>query len=153
MYRYTPTYYYYTHRQVSPTAWTSSIVELNRTLRALWEQHIYWTRLTVNSIIGRLPDEKETTARLHRNPTDFAKVLEPLYGSDIASKFAQLFTEHLVIAAELVKALQSSNTIAAADAQKRWFAKRLLSPTSWVALTLIGQLKSGNSCSMSICGF
>ncbi|MEJ8544716.1 hypothetical protein [Brevibacillus borstelensis] len=40
--------------------WTTPQVELNRTLRALWEQHIYWTRLTVNSIVGNLPDQNET---------------------------------------------------------------------------------------------
>lgn len=83
---------------------------------------MYWTRLTVNSIIDRLPDEKETTRRLLRNPADFAAALEPLYGSVIAAKFAELLRGHLTIAAELVKALQAGNSTAAADAQKRWYA-------------------------------
>ncbi|MFF2885351.1 acetylglutamate kinase [Paenibacillus sp. NPDC057967] len=98
------------------------MVELDQKVRTLWEQHIYWTRLTINSIVGRLPDEELTTARLLRNPKDFAVLLEPLYGEAIASRFDQLFTEHLVIAAELVKALQAGNTAAAEDANKRWYA-------------------------------
>ncbi|MBH5320479.1 acetylglutamate kinase [Paenibacillus sp. GSMTC-2017] len=102
--------------------WPSSKVALNQKLRTLWEQHVFWTRLTINSIVDRLADEKQTTARLLRNPKDFAALLEPLYGPDIAHKFEVLFTEHLTIAAELVKALQAGNTAAAADAQKRWFA-------------------------------
>lgn len=116
-----PNYNYYDIRQVRPMAWTPSKVELNQKLRALWEQHVYWTRLTVNSIVDRLPDEKETTARLLRNPTDFAAVLAPLYGPVIAAKFAELLRGHLTIAAELVKALQSGNAAAAADAEKRWY--------------------------------
>lgn len=121
MYRYAPHYYHYYFRQSNPN-WTPSKVDLNQKLRTLWEQHIYWTRLTINSIVSRLPDEKETTARLLRNPSDFAALLEPLYGSGIATMFANLFREHLTIAAELVKALQSGNTAAASDAQKRWYA-------------------------------
>lgn len=94
---------------------------LNQRLRALWEQHIYWTRLAVGSILNRLPDEKATVARLLRNPEDFKKVLEPLYGPAVASQFAALLRDHLTIAAELVKALQAGNSMAAADANQRWF--------------------------------
>lgn len=98
------------------------MVELDRKIRALWEQHIYWTRLAINSIVGRLPDEKQTIDRLLRNPKDFAALLEPLYGTASASRFDQLLTEHLVVAAELVKALQAGNMTAAEDANKRWYA-------------------------------
>lgn len=102
-------------------AWTPSQVELDRKLRALWEQHVNWTRLTVNSIIDRLPDESATTARLLRNADDFGAALELLYGPAIASGFAGLLRDHLTIAAELVKALQAGNTAAAENAQKRWY--------------------------------
>jgi len=83
---------------------------------------VFWTRLTINSIVGRLPDEKPTTARLLRNPQDFAEALKSFYGEKIANQFAKLLTEHLTIAAELVKALQAGNKQAAADANKRWYA-------------------------------
>ncbi|GGD60573.1 acetylglutamate kinase [Paenibacillus nasutitermitis] len=98
------------------------MLKLNQDLRSLWEQHVYWTRLAVNSIVGRLPDEVPTVNRLLRNPTDFASALKPFYGADIANTFAQLLTAHLTIAVELVKALQAGNTSAAADAQRRWYA-------------------------------
>lgn len=102
--------------------WTPSMVELNRKFRVLWEQHVYWTRLTVDSIVGRLPDEKETTARLLRNASDFAAALEPFYGAAAAARFGQLMREHLTIAAELVKTLQAGNQAAAAEVNKRWYA-------------------------------
>ncbi|MFB9329902.1 acetylglutamate kinase [Paenibacillus aurantiacus] len=75
----------------------------------------------MNSIVGRLPDESATTARLLRNADDFGAALEPLYGTAIASGFASLLRSHLTIAAELVKALQAGNTAAAENAQKRWY--------------------------------
>ncbi|WP_235440083.1 hypothetical protein [Paenibacillus sp. DMB20] len=119
---YSPVYWHYGFRQASHWALTPSAVELNRKFRTLLEQHVYWTRLTVNSIVGDLPDVKETTERLLRNPDDFAAVLALYYGSDIAARFANLFRSHLTIAAELVGALKSGNAQAAADAQMRWYA-------------------------------
>ncbi|MFD2115355.1 acetylglutamate kinase [Paenibacillus yanchengensis] len=102
--------------------WTTASVELNRNLRALWEQHVFWTRLTVNSIVDGLADVKPTTERLLRNPDDFAAALAPIYGPVIASEFAKLLTEHLTIAAELVTNLKAGNTQAAQNATKRWYA-------------------------------
>lgn len=121
MNRYYSTYFTPFRQAAPPAVWTSSAVKLNQTLRSLWEQHIFWTRLTVNSIVGRQPDEEETTKRLLRNPDDFAAVLRPLYGPNIASKFDELLTAHLTIAAELVKALQAGNTAVAKDAERRWY--------------------------------
>jgi hypothetical protein len=118
----TPLYSLSPVRYAATVAWTPAMVDLNRQLRALWEQHVFWTRLTVNSIVGRLPDEKETTARLLRNATDFAAALAPLYGQETADQFAKLFTEHLTIAAELVKTLQAGKTKAAEEVTKRWYA-------------------------------
>lgn len=122
MYAYSPVYCHYNFRQPSHWAMTPSAVELNRKFRTLWEQHVYWTRLTVNSIVGNLPDMKATTERLLRNADDFANVFVLYYGRDIAARFASLFRAHLTIAAELVGALKSGNTQAAENAQKRWYA-------------------------------
>jgi hypothetical protein len=121
MYVYNPIHSRYDFKPVYQAAWTPALVELNQKLRSLWEQHVFWTRMTVNSIVGGLPDEEPTTARLLRNPDDFAAVLRPLYGPAIAARFAELLRSHLTIAAELVKALKAGNTAAAEDARKRWF--------------------------------
>ncbi|MHA7966868.1 acetylglutamate kinase [Paenibacillus sp. CAU 1782] len=116
-----PSYGHYAPRQDWQCLWTPSKVELNRTLRSLWEQHVFWTRLTVNSIVDKMPDAEATTARLLRNPKDFAAVLEPVYGSAAASRFEELLTEHLAIAAELVTVLRDNQTQTAEDAKKRWY--------------------------------
>lgn len=97
-------------------------LELYNHLRMLWEQHVVWTRLTIISIAFDLPDVELVTNRLLRNPTDFEMALEPFYGSEIASKFGSLLKDHLVIAAELVKAAKAGDDKAAADAERRWYA-------------------------------
>lgn len=117
-----PIYGYRLPRVHAPAVWTPSKVALNRHLRALWEQHVYGTRLTVNRIAGRLPDEQATAATLLRKADDFAAALKPFYGQETAAKFGTLLREHLTIAAQLVKSLQAGNTAAAEDANKRWYA-------------------------------
>jgi hypothetical protein len=108
-------------RRLAPETWTIAKVRLNQQLRSLWEQHVFWTRLTVNSIVGRLPDEAPTAARLLRNADDFGAALAPLYGPATANAFADLLRTHLTIAAELVTALRDGRDEAAADANTRWF--------------------------------
>ena len=95
---------------------------LSNHMRLLWEQHVYWTRLFILSTVFGLPDTELVANRLLRNPKDFEAVLKPLYGESIAAKFAELFTSHLTIAAELVKTAKAGDSAAAADAEKRWYA-------------------------------
>ena len=95
---------------------------LSNQMRLLWEQHIYWTRMAILSMTFGLPDTEAVINRLLQNPKDFESVLTQYYGKDIAAKFAELFTSHLTIAAELVKAAKAGNRAAAADAEKRWYA-------------------------------
>ena len=49
-------------------------------------------------------------------------LLKPFYGNRIAARFSNLIREHLVIAAELVKAAKAGNQKAAAAAERRWYA-------------------------------
>ncbi|NLT15420.1 MAG: acetylglutamate kinase [Clostridiales bacterium] len=91
-------------------------------LRTLWEQHVFWTRLFIISAAFSLPDLDLVTKRLLRNPKDFQEALKPFYGDETASRFATLLTDHLKIAAELVNAAKAGDNNAAADAEKRWYA-------------------------------
>jgi len=97
-------------------------VRLRNSWRLVWEQHVYWTRLTINSIAFNLPDLDFNTARLLRNATDMGNLLKPYYGNKIAAKFSSLIREHLVIAAEIVKAAKAGNQKAVAALERRWYA-------------------------------
>jgi hypothetical protein len=97
-------------------------VRLSNAMRLAWEQHVYWTRMTINSIAFNLPDLDAVTARLLRNATDMGNLLVPFYGNRIAEKFSNLIRDHLVIAAEIVKVAKAGNQKAVADAEGRWYA-------------------------------
>lgn len=95
---------------------------LQNQMRMLWEEHAAWTRMTIISIAESLKDEDLVTRRLLRNPADIAAMFQPLYGSEIADRLNKLITDHLVIAAQLVKAAKAGDSAAAAEAEKRWYA-------------------------------
>jgi hypothetical protein len=97
-------------------------VRLSNAMRLVWEQHVYWTRMTINSIAFNLPDLDAVTARLLQNATDMGNLLVPFYGNRIAKRYSNLIREHLVIAAEIVNAAKAGNQKAVADAKKRWYA-------------------------------
>lgn len=98
------------------------MLNLKDLMRLLWEQHVYWTRMTIISIANDLPDLGPTTERLLRNATDFEMAFKPFYGDYIAHQFGSLIKEHLVIAAELVKVAKAGDNQKAADAEKSWYA-------------------------------
>lgn len=100
---------------------SNAAINLRDCFRLLWEQHVYWTRMTIISIASDLPDLEPTTNRLLRNAPDFAKIFCHFYGKKVAFEFEKLLTDHLVIAAELVNAAKAGKTKAAANAEKRWY--------------------------------
>jgi hypothetical protein len=93
---------------------------LGKYLRTLWEQHVFWTRLFIISAVFNLPDIQPVTDRLLRNPRDFAAALTPFYGAAGASKFSDLLTAHLTIAAQLVKAAMQSDAATVSRLQQKW---------------------------------
>ncbi|RAV23444.1 hypothetical protein DQG23_01905 [Paenibacillus contaminans] len=78
--------------------------------------------MLIISIASGLPDEAAVTERLLRNAPDMAAVFRRYYGGRVASEFNRLFTEHLVLAAQLVKAAKAGNSKAVAEAERKWYA-------------------------------
>lgn len=91
-----------------------------KVILALWAQHSEWTLMAITSIIFDSPSEDAVINRLLRNPEDFYLVLEPFYGETIASRFSNLLTEHLVLAADLVNALKDDSEMIE-DIRCRWY--------------------------------
>lgn len=102
--------------------WSKEFIHLRDCMRLLWEQHVYWTRMVIWGIVYDLPNLEPTTNRLLRNATDFGRVFSQFYGAEIGNEFQCLIRDHLVIAAELVKAAKAGNKKAAASAERRWYA-------------------------------
>ncbi len=101
---------------------TRSQLELNNTMRTLWEQHAFLTRMVISAMVFDQPDVDELTARLLRNPKDFGRALTPFYGEKTAAEFAGLLTEHLELAAQMITAVKAGESNTAQQAETDWYA-------------------------------
>lgn len=95
---------------------------LRNRFRLLWEQHVYWTRMTILGIAFDSPDLNATVERLLRNVPDFETTLGRFYTTEETKAFGKLLQDHLLIAAELVNAAKAGDSNAVADIEKRWYA-------------------------------
>lgn len=96
-------------------------LNLMNEMRVLWEQHTVWTRMAIMSIVYELPNEEQVIARLLRNPVDFGNTFSRYYGTFIGNKLRDLLTEHLVLAADLVKAVIAGDNQMAMELERRWY--------------------------------
>ncbi|MFZ3579482.1 LysM peptidoglycan-binding domain-containing protein [Virgibacillus sp. DJP39] len=97
-------------------------VDYRNDMRSLWEEHVAWTRMAIISLTFTLPDIDFVIARLLQNATDMGNMIRRLYGDDAATAYANLIKEHLLIAADLVKAALAGDQQAAMTAEKKWYA-------------------------------
>ena len=101
---------------------TPGMLALHDRWRSLWEQHVAWTRMTIESAVFNSPDLPQTSARLLQNAQDMGAALKPWYGDSIAAGFAKLIRDHLLIAINLVSAAKRGDAPGAAKAEKDWYA-------------------------------
>jgi hypothetical protein len=100
---------------------TKREVDYRNDMRSLWEEHVAWTRMAIISLTFDLPDLNEVLTRLLQNATDMGNMIRRLYGDQVATTYGNLIKEHLLIAADLVKAAKAGNTKAAEEAEKKWY--------------------------------
>ena len=96
--------------------------DLRAAMRKLWEDHVTWTRLFIVGALADLPDNAATTERLLQNQTDIGNAVKPFYGDAAGSKLTALLREHILIAADIVKAAKAGDTAKLEGSKTRWVA-------------------------------
>jgi hypothetical protein len=100
---------------------TASADELRTNLRVLWEDHAMYTRNVILNIIDDLPGTNEGVDRLLKNQEDIGNAIKPIYGEAAGKKLTELLHEHIVIAADLLKAAKVNNQSEFDKVNTKWF--------------------------------
>lgn len=107
---------------VAPDTTIISQAALRDDMRALWIDHVTWTRIYLMSAIAGLPDTNAASARLLQNQVEIGDAIKPFYGDAAGDALAALLHDHITIAAEAVTAAKGGDTAGLDDAKARWTA-------------------------------
>jgi len=94
--------------------------EFRNGMRKLWEDHIAYTRNFIISALGGLEDTPKIAERLLRNQDDIGDAVKPIYGDEAGKKLSALLRDHILIAADIVKAAKSNNSAGVEAGEKKW---------------------------------
>ena len=106
--------------KMSKASYTPSAVDLRMAMRKLWEDHIAYTRNYIISALAGLEDSEKVAERLLKNQDDIGDALKPIYGEEAGRKLTALLRDHILIAADIVKAAKAGNSEGVTKGQKRW---------------------------------
>lgn len=108
--------------KVSVTAMSGKNQDLRRAMRALWTEHVTWTRLYLISTLADLPDADAASVRLMQNQVDLGNALKPYYGVDVGAGLTDLLHDHISLAAEIIAAAKAGDEATLRGSQQRWNA-------------------------------
>ena len=105
----------------SASAVNSPEAKLRADMRKLWEDHVTYTGLFAVAAIDGGVDANNIAERLLRNQDDIGNAIKPYYGDAAGNKLGSLLRDHILIAADLVKAAKGGDSAAQDAANKKWF--------------------------------
>ena len=108
------------HEVAPANAISPKELALRNSMRALWEDHVTWTRLAVISLIDAAPDTDATVGRLLRNQRDIGNAVKPFYGSAAGNALTAELRKHILIAADVIAAAKAGDQARLAAEQTRW---------------------------------
>jgi hypothetical protein len=103
-------------------ACSASAMDLHNHMRKLWEDHVTYTRNFIISALDNLPDTPAVTQRLLRNQDDIGNAIKPVYGDAAGAKLTALLRDHILIAADIVKAAKAGDSKGVDAGEKKWKA-------------------------------
>ncbi len=111
-----------TAKKEGPMMMTKSSIELGMAMRKLWEDHITYTRNFIISSLAGLEDAGKIAERLLKNQDDIGDAIKPVYGAAAGTKLSALLRDHILIAADVVKAAKAGAAADLDTAGKKWTA-------------------------------
>ncbi len=97
-----------------------SAVGLKTALRALWEDHVAFTREYIVSALAGLPDTAAVADRLLANQDQLGNAIKPYYGDQAGAKLTALLRAHIMIATQIVSAAKAGDSAAVDAGEKTW---------------------------------
>ncbi len=107
------------YNKIDP-AFTKSAVDLRIAMRQLWDDHMLYTRNFIISSIARQDDAGKVAERLLKNQDDIGNAIKTIYGEAAGPRLTALLREHILIAADIVKAAKAGDSDGVAKGQERW---------------------------------
>jgi hypothetical protein len=101
---------------------TERSVAFREDMRALWEDHIVWTRAFIVSFAADSEDQDEVAARLLANQEHIGDAITPFYGEAAGNQLTELLSEHILGAVTLLKAAKSGDSSEFEAARAAWYA-------------------------------
>ena len=106
------------------TPLVSTELDVRTSMRQLWEDHVFWTRIYIIDAVSKLPaDETTATAqRLLQNQVDLGNAVRRFYGNDAGDKLTALLKEHILGAVAVLDAAIAGDAAAFKTANDAWYA-------------------------------
>ena len=99
---------------------SSPAATLRENMRALWSDHVIWTRDYIVAAVGDQPDQQAAAARLMKNQEDIGAAVAVYYGQPAGAKLTGLLKSHIAIAVDLIKAAKAGDKAAQQQATQSW---------------------------------
>jgi len=93
---------------------------LRQDMRALWEEHITWTRMVIVDFAAGSPSLDASATRLLRNQADIGDAVARYYGTAAGKRLTTLLRGHILIAVDVLSAARAGDAPGLAAAQARW---------------------------------
>jgi hypothetical protein len=99
---------------------SSPAATLRENMRALWSDHVIWTRDYIVAAVGDQPDQQAAAVRLMKNQEDIGAAVALYYGQPAGAKLTELLKSHIAIAVDLIKAAKAGDKAAQQRAGQLW---------------------------------
>lgn len=105
---------------IEPALVRRGAADLRLAMRALWTDHVVWTRQYIVAAIAADGSEQAAAKRLLKNQEDIGNAIAPYYGASAGTKLTDLLKQHILIAVDVVAAAKVGDNAKLSDADRRW---------------------------------